>query len=269
HWDYKALLQTQNPRVNSEKYLLIIAFTFLVVPLVVFAISYIKPLFFDRYLIPTTLVWAIVIAAITQRMMVPSSVESCSASSALANCPLDTCRSCLVLLVLVVSILYPLWGAKTFSPENIPGSNDEKFGYENLPMVVQLSHQFLPRLFYSARPNRYFFVLDWPSAVDEKSGLFPPQEYKHLEALKRQYPQIFGNVVSANKFLETNKRFLVLTNRDYNRACPSESQSKYWGDNIQCPRWVADRLITDAAYRIQPIGEIGSQVLLLVERVLK
>src|SRR5262249_42742346 len=80
HRDYKALLQTQNPRVNSEKYLLIIAFTFLVVPLVVFAISYIKPLFLDRYLIPTTFVWAIVIAAITQRMMVPSSVESCSAS---------------------------------------------------------------------------------------------------------------------------------------------------------------------------------------------
>jgi len=65
--------------------------------------------------------------------------------------------------------------------------------------------------------------------------------------------------------LAMTKQFLVLTSREYDRQCPVESEKRNWGDNIQCPQWVAKRLLTDPHYKIQLLGEIGQRNLLLVE----
>jgi len=253
----------QNHRL--EKPLLWIACAFSGIPIAVFLISWVTtPLFLDKYLIPTTLVWAIFIAAAAQRVIRPA-LAVLNPSSPLLIRRRDFGISLAMLVLLATGIIYPVWNANNVAQEALPGSQDARYGYENLPIVVQFSHDFLTRLYYSPTPNRYFFILDWPSAVDESSGLFPPQEYKQVEALKRQYPRVFQNVIQGETFLAMTKQFLVLTSREYDRKCPVESEKRNWGDNIQCPQWVAKTLLADPKYRIQLLGEIGPRVLLLVE----
>jgi len=248
-----------------EKSLILIACAFSVIPIATFFISGITtPLFLDRYLIPTTLVWAIFIAAAAQRLTRPS-LAILSPSSSLLLRGRNFAISSTVLVLLAASVIYPVWAANSVAQQPLPGAQDARYGYEKLPIVVQFSHDFVTRLYYSPTPNRYFFILDWPSAVDGSSGLFPPQEYKQVEALKRQYPSIFENVIQGETFLAMTKQFLVLTSREYDRQCPVESEKRNWGDNIQCPQWVAKRLLTDPHYKIQLLGEIGQRNLLLVE----
>jgi hypothetical protein len=62
---------------------------------------------------------------------------------------------------------------------------------------------------YSPQKSRYFFILDWQVAVDKNSGSFTPQEYKHLEAIKRNFPEVFrDNIVTTKEFLGRYNRFL-------------------------------------------------------------
>jgi hypothetical protein len=251
--DYLATIPSQ--KLDSERPLLVIASALLLVPIGVFVISQIKPLFLGRYMIPTVLTWAIFIAAGGHRIITWLESSTPKGGSTRA-------RSVSVLSVfLAACIIYPLWTAITFPTQETPGSSDAKYGYENLPMVVQRSHDFVTRLYYSPAPERYFFILDWPSAVDETSGRFPPQEFKHLEALKREYPTTFKNVVESERFLQATSRFLILTNYDYNRKCSSRE--------LQCPRWLADRLLVDPHFRIELLGHVEGRALLLVERTVK
>ena len=238
-----------------ERSLIWIACAFSTIPVGVFLISSTKPLFLDKYLIPTTLVWTVFIAAAAQRVIRPR----------LAVRGGDFVISFAALVLLAASTIYPLWAANVVAQQAPPGSQDARYGYEKLPIVVQFSHDFVTRLYYSPTPNRYFFILDWSSAVDESSGLFPPQEYKQVEALKRQYPKVFQNVIQGETFLTMTKQFLVLTSREYDRKCPIESEKRNWGDNIQCPQWVAKRLLTDSKYRVQLLGEVEKRILLFVE----
>jgi hypothetical protein len=223
-------------------------------------------MFLARYLIPTALIWSIIIAAIATIMGLTNSRTK---AGSLLERGIGVIRTSVVTLILAFCVLHPFLNAKRLPPEQLPGSSDTRYGYENLPLVVQFSHDFMTRLYYSPKPERYFFILDWPSAVENSSGSFPPQEYKHMEALRRQYPTTFNNVVQSDEFLETNNRFLVLTmDTDYDQKCPRKS-----GDNFNCPRWVADRLSADSQYRLQSLGDIdgprGKQALLLVEKTAK
>jgi hypothetical protein len=269
--DCTALVENANRRHGSECPLIVIGCAFFVIPIAVFVISWIKPLFIERYMIPTAVSWAIFIAAVANRIVGRLSTGGRAKSLALKR-GLEVGRSGVFLIVLAACVVYPLWTAKRLAPRGIPGTSDAQYGYESLPVVVQHSHDFLTRLYYSPQPDRYFFILDWPSAVDVTSGLFSPQEYKHLEALKRQYPTTFKNVVDGDKFLETTKRFLVIT-RNYDQRCSPETQKRGKWDNLRCPRWVLDRLLADSRFRVQPLGDIWLEarqgVVLLVEKVAK
>jgi hypothetical protein len=261
-------VESPDSQFDAERSLAIIGVSFLTVPVAVFVISWIRPLFLARYLIPTALIWSIFLAAIARRIMDPP--NRVAKPRSLQEHSIGIVRTSALMLFLTACVLKPLFVAQGFSQEQLPGSSDARYGYENLPIVVEFSQDFVTRLYYSSQPGRYFFVLDWPSAVEDSSGLLPPGEYKGLEALRRQYPKTFENVVESDKFLETNNRFLVLTLRtEYDQKCPLKS-----GENFDCPRWVANRLAADSRYRLQSLGNIDGpggrkQVLRLVEKIAK
>jgi hypothetical protein len=146
----------------------------------------------------------------------------------------------------------------------MPGLNDGKYGYHDLPIVTQFSHDFVKRFIYAPERNRYFFVLDWESASDEHSGLFTPQEYKHLEALRRNYPNYFSNhIISSESFMKTYHRFLVVDYLNYEKKCNLE---RTW-ENISCPQWLEIRILSGSRYKVKNLGDLdGEKVLLLVEK---
>lgn len=253
---------------NAEFSLLIFACTFLMVPVVVWVISQAtKSIFLDRYMIPSVLSWPILMAYLSSRIIFPTPDSSRNIS---VNCFRSRIFAFLIrmqgptLLSALAAILLinPIRYAHSFSKEQLPGLNDEKYGYRQLPIVIEFSHDFVKRYHYSPQKNRYYFILDWQAVVDNESGLFPPQEYKHLDALKRNYYNVFQeNIVQSEDFLNRFDRFLVLNYSDYDAKCTLEPRS----ENFYCPRWLAMRIMSNPHYKVQTIGDIDSSRLLLVE----
>ncbi|MBD2028335.1 hypothetical protein [Leptolyngbya sp. FACHB-711] len=139
--------------------------------------------------------------------------------------------------------------------------------YRNLPVAIQFSSWFTQIFHYSSERYRHFFILDWEAAVNENSGSFTPQEYKHLDALKRVYPERFrNNIIQSDDFLQNYDRFLVIDERDYRRKCPLKSVDKDW-EYIQCPQWLEMRILANPAYRVKPLVTTDWETVLLVEKV--
>ena len=231
-----------------EKSLLIFSYAFLSVPVLIWIISRtLKPIFLDRYMIPTAISWSILLAYLSSRIVDNNSITSKFLAVAQKSIPL--------LALTAILLVYPIRYANSLQKEQVPGLNDNKYGDKNLPIVVQFSHDFLKRLQYSPYRNRYFFILDWQAAVDNSSGLFTPQEYKHLEALKRNYPELFHNITKTENFLNKYERFLVLDSVDYNKKCGLEPR---W-ENISCPRWLEMRILNNPDYKVTDMGTIKNE----------
>ncbi|MGF1934215.1 MAG: glycosyltransferase family 39 protein [Nostoc sp. ChiQUE02] len=250
-----------NQKLKSDKSLLIFAYSFLAVPVLVWIISQnIKPIFWDRYMIPNTLSWSILMAHLTSYVFVNSK----------SNQKRIYKNSVFLLTLTTILIFTPVVYAQVLPKEQLPGLNDKKYGYEDLPIVTQFSNNFLTRLHYSPDRNRYFFILDWQAALDKASGLFGSQEYKHLDALKRNYPALFNNqILKSEEFLNMYSRFLVLDDINYDKQCPLEvkglEKADKW-ENMHCPRWVEMRLLNNPDYKVTDVGDIGAKTLLLVEK---
>jgi hypothetical protein len=246
---------------NSEISLLILAYALLTVPVLVWIISRtIKPILVDRYMIPSTLSWSILLAYLSSRIILPNTLLSKRISGKLTTFRFLASKqsSILLLMLIVVLLIHPVIYAKSLSEEQLPGLNDDKYGYRDLPIVAQFSHDFIKRFHYSPERNRYFFILDWQAALDSRSGLFSPQEYKTMDALKRNYPSVFhNNIVQIEDFLKTHNRFLVLDYLDYDKKCTSQ--------DFHCPRWLEMRIKSSSNYKITPLGVIEGRELLLVE----
>ncbi len=142
-------------------------------------------------------------------------------------------------------------------------------GHSDLPVLFQIGGAFIENLYYTSNPDKYYFILDWEVAVNEHSGLFSPQEYKHLEAWKRNYPRLFKNVVTTEEFLRKHDRFLVLDYPDHIRKCPPKpiglKHTKTW-ENLQCPQWVEMRLLNNPAYKVTFLNNANWFTVLLVEK---
>jgi uncharacterized membrane protein len=262
---YKDKQKSQN--VNAEISLLIFAYSFLTVPVFVWIISRtLKPIFWDRYMIPTALSWSILLAYVSSRILFPPIINN-EINRRLKSFKflVFTQQSIILLILIFILFLQPILYAKTYRGRYIPGLNDNKYGYQELPIVVQASAQFLERFYYSPNRNKYFFILDWQAAVDNASGQFGPQEYKHLDAFKRNYPELFqNNILQSKDFLKRHDRFLVLDYLDYKKKCPLKAKGTQW-DNIHCPQWVEMRLLNNPNYKVRELGEIYGETMLLVE----
>jgi hypothetical protein len=233
---------------------MVLAYAFLAVPVFVWCISYlIKPVFMDRYLMPVIISWAIILA-----QLVTYAAQFVHRSGLLATLNLTPSRRSLVGGVLFVGLaLYslgaPIKNAVARHQEQFPGLNDTRFGYESLPVVVTFSNDFLKRLYYSPNRDKYRFIQHLPSALDESSGLFPPQEYKHLDALKRRYPDYFNNqIIQSADFLKNTKRFLVLNSKKYARKISTDPLP----GNLQQPQWFTQVIQANPAYKVTELGEI-------------
>lgn len=252
---------------KAELPLLLFACNFLAVPVLVWLVSRtIKPIFIDRYMIPTQLSWSILFCAFFSRIdisffTVPVSIEiSKKPFQWFIGLLLNMTAAALVLLLL----LYPIKYSINFPASPKPGIEDKKYGYAELPIVVQFSHDFLTRFFYASERDRYFFILDWEAASSQLSGLFAPQECKHLEALKRSYPNYFSDhIVQSKDFLKKQQRFLVLDFFEYRQTCGLERTSA----NFLCPQWLENRIFNNPVYRVKELGEVDEErKLLLVEK---
>ncbi len=155
---YSYLYQFTFKNHKSEIYLLVFAYVFLVIPVLVWFISRtIKPIFIDRYMIPTTLSWPILFAFFFSRVIPSVSQTSFSNSKESQLFSLSTLRENILLLSLIFLLLiYPLKNAAHFPKEQMPGLNDGKYGYHDLPIVTQFSHDFVKRFIYAPERNRYF-----------------------------------------------------------------------------------------------------------------
>jgi len=253
--------------INGEISLVIVAVVFLLVPVFVWIISRtIKPIFVDRYMIPSTFSWSIIVAHLLSRYK----FNAINPERKIFKFLNRKYQLTGLLVIMIILIINPIIYAKNFPREQFPGLNDNKYGYRELPIVVQASAQFIERLYYSPERHKYFFILDWEAAVDKASGLFGPQEYKHLDALKRNYPNLFQNqVVKSEDFLNMYNRFLVLDYADYDKTCPlkvkGEEKARKWED-MHCPRWVEMRLLSNPHYKVTHLGDIYGEAVLLVEK---
>jgi len=243
----------QETSSETEVSLRILAFLFLAVPVCVWIVSRtVKPLFVDRYMIPVTLVWAILLSHLASQL-----VER--GKSQLAEALGRKLASVALCAIAVILLVHPFTYARNLLNESFPGIHDAAYGYEDLPIVTSHSHDFIKRFHYSPERGRYFFVLDWEAALDVRSGLFGPQEYKTMDALKRDYPEIFGDhVVQLSDFLSQHDRFLVLAEMKYRPRRTSQ--------NFHYPMWLDLKIQNNPAYKTKTLVMVDGRRLLLVEK---
>uniref|UniRef100_B8HMN2 Glycosyltransferase RgtA/B/C/D-like domain-containing protein n=1 Tax=Cyanothece sp. (strain PCC 7425 / ATCC 29141) TaxID=395961 RepID=B8HMN2_CYAP4 len=260
-----------NSQSTPKFSLLILACTFLFVPVFTWCVSLsIRPIMFDRYLMPTLFSWVILVAEMADRLIFNiGSISSNNFHHSFRWFP----RLSYILfpLILVTYLVFqPIIYGAYFPAGQAPDLEDNTYGHYNLPIVIQSSDWFLERRFYSLQKERYFFILDRELAEQEASGLFGLQEYKHMEAWNRRYPAHFaGHVLTSQDFLQQYPSFLVITRSDYRSKC----SYKVTGANvaidwntIHCPQWVAQRLLNNPNYQVKSLGPIGGgyQTVLLV-----
>jgi len=245
---------------QHQQHLLTLAWALFLVPIAIWFGSWlIKPLFVDRYLIPSIIGLAILYAASASRLL-----------GALLSGAQGRVRFGLGAGAGIVAALAGLTAlalAERHPNESIPGSEDKQYGYDELPIVVSFSHDYLRRRHYSPNPGRYFFLLDWTTAVDPASGDFAPQAYKELSALKGRYPWQFDTVLDFDDFFALHSRFLVLKPLGTPQTChPPFSYAEKWS-NYYCWQLYDRRIASDRRFHIMQLGPIdGKSELILVER---
>jgi len=253
-------------KADSEVPLLVAAYLLLALPSFVWIISrLIKPIFVDRYMIPNAIAWTVFLAFAVVRLIpcIWRGQQITRLSSELSTLIART----LVLIFIAVLLAYPIVSAKRYWRESLPGLDDARFGYPDLPIVVQESHDFIMRAHYSPQSSRYFFILDWPSAVAPASGIFGPEEYKQIEALGRNYPKMQRQIMQSDAFLAKYDRFLVLDYLDFDKRCPPKLKglSSFFTD-IHCPQWVEAKLLHNPQYKVEVLGQNRRHTMLLAQR---
>lgn len=257
---------------KSRVPMMVLAVAFLVLPVFIWLISKtIKPIFWERYMIPSALGWVIVLAYFSSRLFYrPDIRRKVHAKGGVFHFLPSFVYMVFALGLLTYFLTRPLLYARTVKVYAQPGTTDATGGYDELPVVIQMAGPFLERIHYAPNPERYYYILDWEAAVDEHSGLFTPQEYKHMEAIKRNYPHLFqNNVLTTEEFLKRFDRFIVLDHPDYLNQCPLDPKgletARVW-DEIQCPQWVEKRLIDNTSYKVTFLNDQNWFAVLLVEK---
>jgi hypothetical protein len=175
----------------------------------------------ERYIIPTvTIGWPVIMSHGLWKLFFAREGDPNARCSLIAA------------LLTVPALAYPLWTAYNFRFESPPGQNDAVFGYLDLPIAMEAGHDYLPRMHYSAHPERYFHIRDWDTAVKNVNSSIATGDYTHLAALNRHYP--FVQSVESNEFLAKYTRFLV------------------WNEPDQ--KWFEWRVLSDPNYAVRKLG---------------
>ncbi|TFI54878.1 hypothetical protein BLD44_007770 [Mastigocladus laminosus UU774] len=253
------LINQDNKRKKEITPFLLIAFIFITTPILIWVISHtFKPILVDRYMIPSALGWSILLCQISSYVIIKPKFLKTKFSQLQKTYKFII--TVWLVIVFVLLITAPINYAINVPKEKLPEPNIQKTNYNILPVVVQSSHDFLKIFHYSPQRKKYFFILDWESAVDIRSGNFGSQEYKHLDAFRRNYPDIFQeNIVESENFLNRNKKFLVLDYTYYIKDCNF--------NEFHCPQWLEIRVNNNPDYKITVLDNIDDRKLLLVEKL--
>lgn len=245
--------------------LLILAFSWLSVSVFTYLVSIIiQPIFLQRYLIPSQIGWSIVLAFLFSALIYPTFKLHQRNSQKLGLWKLLTLNLKILCLLIPILLLIakPLYSANQQVFQKIPGVSDYKYNYQDLPIVVEFSSEFLERYHYyhNQQNNPYFFLLDREIFLDKTSWRYGAYQYKLMYALRRNYSNIFGkNIVFSQDFLKNYHRFLVLYfGSKIGRSCPSTEPNCH-------RRWFDLRIENNAKYRIKNLGVIDYRTILLVE----
>lgn len=260
--------------------LILLAIALMAVPVVTWLISRtIKPIFFARYLIPTLISYSIILAHIVYRLISDSthSAGQDRARDHIAGAdsgPVsfwDMLPRLMLAGLLFAAILVPALHALKQPQKVAVWAADKTFGYGDLPVAVQTSGGFLERYHYASDRNRYYFVLDEQAAAKVESGVFGLQEYKHMVAFRREYPESVGRqILPSAGFLARFDRFLAIELDPYNAVCPARvlglEHARTWTD-MQCSQWLETRILNNRRYHVTELGTKWGLTFLLVERM--
>ena len=245
----------------DDRHLLLLALALLALPVVIWLASHLgRPIFFDRYLMPSLLGWAVLIAHAAARLL-PDPAPS--------GQRLRLARGLVLGLPALALLAYPVLDARAYSGRSVPGSIEPWPEYSHLPVVMQ-GGGLLEYVHYAPDPARYHFILDWEATNRPESGRFGIQEHRHMEAWQRVFPEVFGSrIVESEPFLARHDVFLVSTIEEYESACSPNIRGlrhvRNW-TGLHCPQWVARRILPDPALEVTEISSGGGYALLHVRR---
>ena len=205
-----------------------------VVPLVFVLSRIAAPVFLDRYLLPASIGWCIIVS-----QLAAAPIGAGIATGAGRRLVAATWA---VLFVLGAS--YPLGHAASVGREVRPDLPPE-VGFTELPVVVEGGHDFWPLRYYSRGPtDRFHFLLDWEVATDPAAPAGAAQQYRLMELYQRE-GYLGGSVAHSRRFLCAERRFLVVDRPDF--------------------QLFERRIAPDTGFRSRPVGRYGDAVVRLVE----
>jgi hypothetical protein len=273
--DESNLIRQQNFDTNKSVPIILFACVFFMLPAFVWIYSRaVKPIFWERYMIPSALGVAILLTDVSSRLIsTPIMGDVLIKKYKIVK----IIRFLVVPAGLFVLTLYILWEPIRYSKLGVVDSAKKAWvfedpkAYRDLPIVLQSSDHFVMRQFYSPLRNRYFFILDWEAAVNKNSGNWPPQEFKHFAAFRKVYRERFkNNILTTGEFLAKYDRFLVTSYCPDTLKCPEVpkglASARTWWGYIDCPQWVAMRLLNNPAYKVTSLGLTNGVTYSLVEK---
>lgn len=229
--------------VFRQRALLVAAACWLAVPGVMYAISRVaKPVFVLRYLIPSTLGAAVVLAWLIERGL--RGIEE-SEDRRARGLKLGWA------VLLAILVAWPLVEARQLPREETPLYGTSLPGVEALvpegvPVVVEDALSFLPLAVQSRRPDRpYYFLLDLPPALNPSSPLRAVTAFRDM-LIWKNVGYLSDRILPAKEFLPGHPRFVVLHSPQF--------------------LWYESRLRDNPAYRFRKLGKVGESEVVLVER---
>jgi 4-amino-4-deoxy-L-arabinose transferase-like glycosyltransferase len=202
--------QAQLRSLNAEISLHILAWILLSVPVVAWLVSVmVKPIFSERYMIPSMIGWSILLAYPISRFLVPAHFSHWLSPLMGDRRPRNVYFKQLLFSTIVIGcLIYPVVYATKFNQWKYLGLLENRYGYETLPVAVESAQDYLPRFYYAPQPSRYSLILYWQIKQGPNQNWSSTVDYKLMQALKRHYP--FHQMMQGNDFLAQHERFLVL-----------------------------------------------------------
>jgi hypothetical protein len=167
-------------------------------PLILFVVSYlIAPVFVPRYLLPSGIGLAIVLADFADARGSDSPTSSRLAWAVVAT-------FLAILPILSSLVMPPLLSSRQFLDvqrldHTVPA---------NVPVITDWADDFAKLMLYPHRPqSHYYFLLDWPAAL---AGPKPDVTSYHLLSSDREVGYYPGSIEDSDAFLCSHTDFLVL-----------------------------------------------------------